>query len=188
VALADVDFGFVDRAVARRVVGRDGQPSQNGIKLQEAYKKAKCYTDFCKMLEAQKGIDGVVVATLDHRHAVIAKAAMELGKGINILGSPVLHESLHGLPERPSSPLLSASAFQLFYETIEWVSQISCCPFIPEPRTIKVQSASSEPPNLSKTSCSSPNSICALSALSYWPMAESNAGNFPKESFLTSFK
>src|SRR4030095_11339495 len=48
VALADVDFGFVDRAVARRVVGRDGQPNQNGIKLQEAFKKAKRYADFRK--------------------------------------------------------------------------------------------------------------------------------------------
>jgi predicted dehydrogenase len=84
VALADVDFGFVDRAVARRAVGRDGQPNQNGIKLQEAYKKAKRYADFRKMLEAQKDIDGVLVATPDHTHAVIAKAAMELGKHVYV--------------------------------------------------------------------------------------------------------
>jgi predicted dehydrogenase len=84
VALADVDFGFVDRAVARRTVGRDGQPNQNGIKLQEAYQKAKRYADFRKMLEAQKDIDGIVVATPDHTHAVIAKAAMELGKHVYV--------------------------------------------------------------------------------------------------------
>ena len=41
-------------------------------------------------------------------------------EGINMLGSPVPHESLHGLPERHASPLLSSSAFQLFYETIVW--------------------------------------------------------------------
>jgi predicted dehydrogenase len=82
VALADVDFGFVDRAVARRGVGRDGQPSETGIKLQQAYKKAKRYADFRKMLEAQKDIDAVLVATPDHTHAVIAKTAMELGKHV----------------------------------------------------------------------------------------------------------
>ena len=83
-ALADVDFGFVDRAVARRAVGANGQPNENGIKLQDAYKKAKRYADFRKMLEAQKDIDGVVVATPDHTHAVIAKAAMELGKHVYV--------------------------------------------------------------------------------------------------------
>ncbi|HEU4386657.1 MAG TPA: Gfo/Idh/MocA family oxidoreductase [Blastocatellia bacterium] len=82
VALADVDFGFVDRAVARRTVGRDGQPSESGIKLLGAYKKARRYADFRKMLETQKDIDGVVIATPDHTHAVIAKTAMELGKHV----------------------------------------------------------------------------------------------------------
>ena len=84
VALADVDFGFVDRAVARRTVGRDGQPNQNAIKLQEAYSKAKRYADFRKMLEAHKDVDGVVVATPDHTHAVIAKFAMELGEHVYV--------------------------------------------------------------------------------------------------------
>jgi predicted dehydrogenase len=84
VALADVDFGFVDRAVARRTVGREGQPNQNAIKLQEAYSKAKRYADFRKMLEAHKDVDGVVVATPDHTHAVIAKSAMELGKHVYV--------------------------------------------------------------------------------------------------------
>ena len=71
-------------AVARRAVGGDGQPNENGIKVQDAYKKAKRYADFRKMLEAQKDIDGVVVATPDHTHAVIAKTAMELGKHVYV--------------------------------------------------------------------------------------------------------
>jgi predicted dehydrogenase len=50
------------------------------VKLTEAYKSAKRYSDFRKMLETQKDIDAVVVATPDHTHAVIGKAAMELGK------------------------------------------------------------------------------------------------------------
>jgi predicted dehydrogenase len=84
VALADVDFGYVDQAVARRLKGRDGNPNPAFIKLQEAYAKAKRYADFRKMLEEQKDIDAVVIATPDHTHAVVAKAAMELGKHVYV--------------------------------------------------------------------------------------------------------
>ena len=44
------------------------------------YPDAKTYKDFRVMLEKQKDIDAVVIATPDHSHAVIALAAMELGK------------------------------------------------------------------------------------------------------------
>jgi predicted dehydrogenase len=84
VALADVDFGFVDRAVARRAMSRDGKPNPDGVKLQEAYGKARRYTDFRKMLEQQKDIDAVLVATPDHTHAVVAKTAMDLGKHVYV--------------------------------------------------------------------------------------------------------
>ncbi len=84
VALADVDFGFVDTTIAGRTHGRDGKPDQKAIRLQEAYRKAKRYDDYRKMLEEQKDIDGVVVATPDHTHAVVAKAAMELGKHVYV--------------------------------------------------------------------------------------------------------
>ena len=58
--------------------------TRSAIKLQEAYGKAKRYADYRKMLEEQKDIDGVVVATPDHTHAVVAKAAMELGKHVYV--------------------------------------------------------------------------------------------------------
>jgi predicted dehydrogenase len=108
VALCDVDFGYVDREVAGLTRTREGRPGGGGgrggnapqmsaeqqaqmqrmmderraqaVKLQESYKSAKRYADFRKMLETQKDIDAVVIATPDHTHAVIAKAAMELGK------------------------------------------------------------------------------------------------------------
>jgi predicted dehydrogenase len=110
VALCDVDFGYVDREVAnltrqrpmggggggRGPGGQGGQPPSpeqqaamqkameerraQAENLQAAYKNAKRYTDFRKMLETQKDIDAVVIATPDHTHAVIGKAAMELGK------------------------------------------------------------------------------------------------------------
>jgi hypothetical protein len=69
VALADVDFGYVDRAVAERTREKDGKPNERMVKLQEAYGKAKRYDDFRKMLDQQKDIDAVLVATPDHIHA-----------------------------------------------------------------------------------------------------------------------
>ncbi len=108
VALCDVDFGYVDREVAnltrqRGPGGGGGFGNRPGatppteaqmaamqkmqderraqaVKLQEAYKSAKRYTDFRKLLDTQKDIDAVVIATPDHTHAVIGKSAMELGK------------------------------------------------------------------------------------------------------------
>jgi predicted dehydrogenase len=108
VALCDVDYGYVDRQVAKLTrergpggpgggrPGGGGQPPSEAqmaamqkaaeerrlqaVKLQDAYKTAKRHSDFRRMLESQKDIDAIVVATPDHLHATIAKTAMELGK------------------------------------------------------------------------------------------------------------
>lgn len=48
------------------------------------YPDAKVYKDFRVMLEQQKDIDAVIVATPDHSHAVIAMAAMQLGKHVYV--------------------------------------------------------------------------------------------------------
>ncbi len=51
----------------------------------ESYKRfprASRYSDFRVMLEKEKGIDAVVVATPDHTHAVASVAAMQLGKHV----------------------------------------------------------------------------------------------------------
>jgi len=48
------------------------------------FPKAKRYRDYRKMLEQQKDIDAVVIATPDHSHAVIAMAAMQLGKHVYV--------------------------------------------------------------------------------------------------------
>jgi len=82
VALADVDFGYVDRAVAERARDRDGKANEQMVKLQEAYGKAKRYDDFRKMLDQQKDIEAVLVATPDHIHAIAAKTALDAGKHV----------------------------------------------------------------------------------------------------------
>jgi predicted dehydrogenase len=63
VALCDVDAAYAGRTFER-------------------YPKAKRYTDYRKMLDDEKGIDAVVIATPDHTHACIAMAAMKAGKHV----------------------------------------------------------------------------------------------------------
>ena len=46
------------------------------------YPKAKVYNDYRIMLEKQKDIDAVIVATPDHNHAVITMLAMKMGKHV----------------------------------------------------------------------------------------------------------
>jgi predicted dehydrogenase len=50
----------------------------------EKFPKAIQHKDYRKMLESQKDIDAVLVATPDHTHAVIATAAMQLGKHVYV--------------------------------------------------------------------------------------------------------
>src|SRR4029077_19547792 len=50
----------------------------------EHWPKAKRYQDYRDMLEHQKDIDAVVVATSDHMHAPIAMAAMDLKKHVYV--------------------------------------------------------------------------------------------------------
>jgi predicted dehydrogenase len=71
VALCDVDYDYANNVF-------------------ETYPKATKYQDFRLMLEVQKDIDAVVIATPDHTHTVAAAAAMELGKHV-YLQKPLTH-------------------------------------------------------------------------------------------------
>jgi predicted dehydrogenase len=59
----------------------DGTRGASSIKR---YPDAKVYQDFRVLLEKEKGIDGVIVSTPDHTHAVAAMAAMALGKHVRV--------------------------------------------------------------------------------------------------------
>ena len=63
VALCDVDWDFAAETF-------------------EKYPDANRYKDFRIMLEKEKDIDGVVIATPDHTHAIVTLNAMELGKHV----------------------------------------------------------------------------------------------------------
>jgi predicted dehydrogenase len=54
------------------------------------YPDAKKYIDYRVMLEKEKNIDAVIIATPDHTHACIAMAAMQLGKHV-YLQKPLTH-------------------------------------------------------------------------------------------------
>jgi predicted dehydrogenase len=84
VALCDVDFGYVDRQVETKQKEGNGTPRPKGIRLKEAFSKAARYADYRVMLEKQKDIDAVLIATPDHNHAVIAHMAMNLGKHVYV--------------------------------------------------------------------------------------------------------
>lgn len=71
VALCDVDFERATEAVKK-------------------WPKANKYADFREMLEKEKGIDAVTIATPDHTHATIAMAAMSLGKHVYVQ-KPLTH-------------------------------------------------------------------------------------------------
>ncbi len=57
----------------------------------ERYSKAKTYTDYRQMLDKQKDIEAVVIATPDHTHAVISMAAIEAGKHV-YCQKPLTHD------------------------------------------------------------------------------------------------
>ncbi|HEY8850820.1 MAG TPA: Gfo/Idh/MocA family oxidoreductase, partial [Gemmatimonadaceae bacterium] len=84
VAYADVDFAYSASKVAEKLKDDEKKGRPEGITLKQKFDKATRYSDFREMLDKQKDIDGVVIATPDHLHAVIAKAAMQTGKHVYV--------------------------------------------------------------------------------------------------------
>jgi predicted dehydrogenase len=83
-AVCDVDFAYSENQMTARITDERGNLRPGGAQLREQFGKAKRYTDFREMLANEKSLDGVVVATPDHLHAVIAMAAMDLGRHVYV--------------------------------------------------------------------------------------------------------
>jgi predicted dehydrogenase len=97
VALCDVDWGYVDarygeipaqiREMSESLGDLESAEEEEQVRteiadlrrLQDKAPRAARYTDYRELLEKQKDIDAVVIATPDHTHAIIALAAMDLG-------------------------------------------------------------------------------------------------------------
>ncbi|HTG99461.1 MAG TPA: Gfo/Idh/MocA family oxidoreductase [Vicinamibacterales bacterium] len=65
--------------------------------VKEQIPRLKKYQDYREMLDRQKDLDGVIVATPDHMHAIIASASMDAGKHVYVQ-KPLcwsVHEARH---------------------------------------------------------------------------------------------
>ncbi len=81
VALCDVDEEMVARLIGSERIDPDQKAK---------FEKAAKYDDFRRMFEKEKGIDAVTVTVPDHNHAVIAMAAINLGKHVYVQ-KPLTH-------------------------------------------------------------------------------------------------
>ncbi len=84
IALCDVDL--------KQASKRWGENETNAF---DEHPKARVYTDFRKMLDQEKDLDAITVSTPDHTHAVIAMAAMKMGKHVFVQKplTKTVHES-----------------------------------------------------------------------------------------------
>ena len=92
VAICDVDLNYAAKTIAK-------------------YPKAKVWTDYREMLEKQKDIDAVLIATPDHTHAVIAMAAIKAGKHV-YCQKPLCHD-LHEVRLLTQAAAVSKVATQM---------------------------------------------------------------------------
>jgi len=82
--------GNTDRCAGENIVALCDVDFERAASQFKKYPKAKQFKDFRHMLEKQKEIDAVIVATPDHSHALAALTAMKLGKHVYVQ-KPLTH-------------------------------------------------------------------------------------------------
>jgi len=91
IGVGGMGAGNLSQLESQNIVALCDVDSEYAAKTFKKYPKAKVWVDFREMLEKQKDIDGVVIATPDHTHAVIAMAAMKAGKHV-YCQKPLTHD------------------------------------------------------------------------------------------------
>ena len=76
------DFDYKDGLAGREPARQIVEDHYAESKRSGAYRGCAAYRDFREMLEKEKGLDAVVVATPDHTHAVAAMYAIRAGKHV----------------------------------------------------------------------------------------------------------
>ena len=76
------DFDYKDGIAGREPAQRIVESHYAKQKRSGTYKGCAAYRDFREMLEKEKDIDAVVVATPDHSHAVVAMQSIQRGKHV----------------------------------------------------------------------------------------------------------
>jgi predicted dehydrogenase len=84
VAVCDIDHRLVASRVRALMTDGDGNPRETGVRWARQYGEAAKYTHYQTMLDRQRDIEAVIIATPDHTHAVIAAAAMKAGKHVYV--------------------------------------------------------------------------------------------------------
>ncbi|HNR36918.1 MAG TPA: Gfo/Idh/MocA family oxidoreductase, partial [Candidatus Hydrogenedentes bacterium] len=82
VGLGGIGTGNAGRLESENIVALCDVDTNQMAKSAKRFPKATLYQDFRIMLDKQKDIDAVMIATPDHNHAVVTMAAMQRGKHV----------------------------------------------------------------------------------------------------------
>ncbi|MGE5294340.1 MAG: Gfo/Idh/MocA family protein, partial [Solirubrobacterales bacterium] len=74
--------GDLDECRSENIVALCDVDEAHAGRVFQKHPNAKKWTDFRKMLDEQKDIDAVIIATPDHLHAVVAMTAIKHGKHV----------------------------------------------------------------------------------------------------------
>jgi predicted dehydrogenase len=82
VGVGGMGFGDIRSVPTENVVALCDVDAHRVANAMKQFPAAKAYSDYRKMLDAEKSIDAVMIATPDHSHAAISMAALKMGKHV----------------------------------------------------------------------------------------------------------
>ncbi|NNE92756.1 MAG: Gfo/Idh/MocA family oxidoreductase [Verrucomicrobiales bacterium] len=96
--LAGIGIGGMGKANLRQCSGENigalcDVDERHSAKVRAKYPDANFYVNYQEMLDGEKDLDGVVIATPDHTHAVVTQAAMD--KGLHVYTQKPLTRTVH---------------------------------------------------------------------------------------------